>query len=841
MKRSMISMKTILAVALLAAFVVPLRLLAAGHDISSVRYAPSQFSTAGPTTIAYNGNRFLTLWRMSDHIYGSLADPSGRTPAPAFPAIPFAVSSTAPQLTAAGSGYLAIWNHESVPALGTFNAAGVLERRVAIDDEPFVAPRLAFNGTNILVVSQVGAHARTPTEVAVSVYDLTGRLVNRFPLPILIYEQYAVTSIGGDFAVVTAGGAGINEWRVANDGTIRSTLQIEPPPPQPASLYEISVAAKNGRVAVAWTQGQFTTVSTAVIQPDGSIVRSLLAKGLGPAWRPAILPVDAGFAVVWNEQRTPSQSYVVAALLDGGGAPLGARPVDLAIGPSFNAAASSGKTMALTVFPVSARHAQLLLADVDPTGIVPHAPLSISDTAVRQPSPAVAGNGAGFTAAWLEPEEESQTAVAGRVNAMGEALDGPGVTVGHLVQPATPPAIAHGASGELMVWSANNQLVAARLTPFATTLDTTPIVIAPLSFPASASYSVAWNGSRFFVLWVDGAQLFEAFVGPDGIATPRRPLGIQLLPRPPLEPDVAWDGRQFIVVYGEPPPNCADYTCSWADGVRVLRVSADGIALDTNPLRIPGSHLRAHVASSGTESLIALDSITSFSAMIVRDDGGALHLGTEMQLFSWVNWLDTSSSDVAWTGSMYVVAWRYDFTQSRPGGVYYQTLPGWIGVSRITRSGVPFGSLFTPTAGPPAYETLPLSNISVAANDAGAVAMVISEMAPPTYEPRARLYLMSEMAPMPLPPRPPRNVVAYRGGENTLITWQSDGPQDGFVIEASSGGPWWSFALTLDIRSTTTPLGPYYRFRVRAIGPGGLSEPAAATVVIVDRHRAARR
>ncbi|MEA2328180.1 MAG: hypothetical protein QOE68_3139, partial [Thermoanaerobaculia bacterium] len=670
-------------------------LLAAGHDVSPVRYAPYGFGVTN-ASVAYSGNRFLTLWPMSFHIYGSLADPSGGTQAPAFPAVPFALTVVL-QLTAAGSGYLAIWNQEGIPTLGTFNSAGVLERGVTLEGDRLAAARLAFNGTNVLVVSQIGAQKT----IAISVYDLTGHLVKQSPLPVVIDESYAVTSIGGNFIVVTAGISGINEWRVANDGTIISTLQIQPPPLPPASsVYDVAVTAQNGRIAMAWTQFHFTRAFSAVIQPDDSIVRFALPSGLGPVTRfVAILPVDTGFLAVWNEQRSVNQPKVVAALLDGGGAPLGKGPTDIANG-IFTAAASSGKAIALTLFTPDVAQMSMLIADVDTSGIAPRAPVPVTITPVRQLLPDVAGNGAGFTAAWLDFPRDSPSAVAGRVDAMGEALDGPGITVGDVDvgdvdQPATAPAIAHGSFGELMVWSAHRNLVAARLTRFGSTLDTAPIVIAPLSFPASATYSVTWNGSRFFVVWADGAQLFGAFVGPDGIATPRRPLGIQI-PSFPLAPDVAWDGRQFLVVYGERASLICFGCTPWADKVRLLRVSSGGIAIDTTPLRIPGFHFRAHVASSGAESLIALDG-NDISAMIVRADAGPLQLGPEIPLF---HWADIFNSDVAWTGSQYVVAWRYEFVQTRPGGFFLQTRPGWIGVSKISPFGVPLGSFFAPTGGP---------------------------------------------------------------------------------------------------------------------------------------------
>jgi len=807
--------------AALAAFLVPLSLAAAGHDVSSVRYAPSALY-AGAPAIAFNGNHFLTLWAMSFHIYGSIADSTGTALAPAFPAVPFALSNVL-QLTAAGSGYAAIWNQDTKPFLGSFDANGTLVRRVAVQGDSFVAPRTASNGTNILVVDRNAG-------IAGSVYDLNGRSVGGFPLPVFVSDSFAVTTDGSDFIVVTAGRSGINEWRVAADGTIVSTSVIEAAPLHPNSVYDIAVAAKNGRIAMAWTQRGFTTVSSAVIQPDGRITRYALASGLGPVSGVAILPVDAGFLVAWNEQRTLTQVKVVAALLDGSGAPIGVRPADLGDGP-FTSAASSANAVAVTLF--TAAQTAILAADVNANGISPRTPVPIAVTPVRQLFPVVAGNGAGFTAAWLDWSADTHNAAAGRVTPRGEALDGPGINLGETGPPGTPLAIAHGPSGELIVWTANGHLVAGRLTPFGVALDATPIVIASLPFPSSVTCSVAWNGSRFFVVWTDGTRLIGSFVGSDGVATPPRVIGIQLPPNTfPIEPDVAWDGRQFIVVYGEVPPHvCVEGCIPQAVDIRVLRVSADGIAIDTDPVRIPGFHAHAHVASSGTESLIALDSNTDTSAMIVREQNFLLQLGPEIPLFHWLN---TFGSDVTWTGSLYVVAWRYEFLQ---------TQPGWIGVSRISQQGVPFGSLYTPAAGP-AENASPLSTPSVASNDAGEAAVVISEMAPPTYVARGRLYLMSELAPMPVAPRPPRNAVMERTGAKITMSWQSDGPNDGFFIEASSdsGRNWFPAAVTAGEGITILSGYPAsYLFRVRAIGPGGLSEPAAATVVIVDRRRAVRR
>lgn len=60
------------AFALLLTLVVSFSAGAAGHDVSAVRYAPSGFGV-GPSVIAANGSRFLTVWSG----YGGFAAANG--------------------------------------------------------------------------------------------------------------------------------------------------------------------------------------------------------------------------------------------------------------------------------------------------------------------------------------------------------------------------------------------------------------------------------------------------------------------------------------------------------------------------------------------------------------------------------------------------------------------------------------------------------------------------------------------------------------------------------------------------------------------------------------------
>jgi hypothetical protein len=259
-----------------------------------------------------------------------------------------------------------------------------------------------------------------------------------------------------------------------------------------------------------------------------------------------------------------------------------------------------------------------------------------------------------------------------------------------------------------------------------------------------------------------------------------------------------------------------------------MRVSATGDAIDAVPVRIAGVHISAHVASSGTESLIALDAGLDTTTMIVREEGGALQLGPEVPIF---HWFYSLPSDVTWDGAAYDVGWRYPATS---------TMPGWLGVSRISRSGSLIGSFFTAAAGAP-DSLFPPAGPSIATNDAGEFALVTSDAMSPSSVARAHLYLMSEFAPRPATPPAPRNAVSYLGGSKARIEWQSDGGADGFLLEESLdfGLHWFRVdALAPEVRTVTVPATVGNQFRVSAFGPGGLSAGTITSIGSAQRHRA---
>ena len=115
-------------------------LFAAGIAISAMRTAPANIafhSNGANPAVAFNGNRFLTIWQIAGHVYGELADPARGTKSDAFPVLIDAHYTYPLQLIAAGGGYLAAWNEDEQPYVAMLTSEGAVEQRIRLDSPKF--------------------------------------------------------------------------------------------------------------------------------------------------------------------------------------------------------------------------------------------------------------------------------------------------------------------------------------------------------------------------------------------------------------------------------------------------------------------------------------------------------------------------------------------------------------------------------------------------------------------------------------------------------------------------------------------------------------------------------
>jgi hypothetical protein len=450
--------------------------------------------------------------------------------------------------------------------------------------------------------------------------------------------------------------------------------------------------------------------------------------------------------------------------------------------------------------------------------------------------PVLAANDREFIASWIEQGAKTRAVLAGRIDHQGQPEDGAGIALGGNIGPH--PAIVRGASETLVAWSNSDGIFAARITPSGVLLGTTPVDVATSAY--SAPVAATWDGSRYFVIWSDNQQqLTGAFVSPDGSVTTATVFMKAAATDRVFEPDVAWDGHEFIVTYAtgfDASQICSPCT-AFPDTIHLMGVSPSGAAIDPVPIRIAGTHLRAHVASSSAGILIVLDAAHDISTIQVQDVNGVLQLGSEVPLF---HWFDHVSSGLAWDGAAYTIYYRYFAT---PDGA------SWIGTHRITDSGMSLQRRWV------AAQTVGNNNFtdwwgpSVATNNLFETALVISEVAPGSNIPRARLYFGRETTAWHGLPGAPHDAVSHWSGGTASIEWQSGAPVDlspvgGFLIEMSTdSGTTWTTAhvTTADEHSWTTAASAGQQFRISAIGGGGISDGTITTIHSEPRRHAERR
>jgi hypothetical protein len=174
--------------------------------------------------------------------------------------------------------------------------------------------------------------------------------------------------------------------------------------------------------------------------------------------------------------------------------------------------------------------------DISPPAIVPH-------TATIYPSsPTLAGAGGNFICTWSQPWLNTMEANYG-----------------------------------------NSDVVLRRLTPGGQLLDSACIVVSN-SANAQIEPSVASDGSNFLAVWTDFRPntpevycVRGVLVGPQG-----RPLGpaFTIGPRRSNRPMAAYGGGCYLIAWSDS-----------ADGINAARVSADGVLLDSTPMRVGADHI----------------------------------------------------------------------------------------------------------------------------------------------------------------------------------------------------------------------------------------------------------
>lgn len=804
------------AAALLLTLVASFSAGAAGHDVSTVRYAPSGYTVGPAEAIGFNGSRFLTVWAMAGHGYGSLTDPA--TGISSGPFLLPGVSGSPAQMIRWGDGFMSLWWSVDHLDIVTLTANGGVERVARIGRSSWT-PRVATNGRQLLIVDNVNnVDTNWTSTIYASLYEPDGTLLTRTALPAAAVSGIDAARAGGAYAIATAGQFGVRFFRLDDGGTITADVELQGPS-QPWRAMQIALAGDAAHAVVAWTMFNSTIGYTTSVgsRNDVAPLQSLPVKDARIGIR--IVPTASGYLMLWNDN-----NQVAGVRANTAGQILDTAEIPIMAGILGDAAAGDDHFAVVTAavpFSYSSPAAlSVLIGAVQPQGLNTSLADFPTTTAARQEQPVIASDGVDYVAAWLEHDGTDVIAMIGRVTRSGTPLDGPGVALPVPGKSIWNVSIARGpGSDALVVVSAPQGLFAFRWSSRAGLLDASPIVLA--AFGAPYGTAVAWNGSRYLVVWSGGSSssLTGRFIGSDGAlsAAIAIPMATAAFAGEPRGTAIAWDGQQFLVASGIAPAficNLSACPTIPAEEVRLARAAADGSLLDAAPYRILDS-TSARIATSGSEFLVALTSPGGITTVVVHGAATGLSVSAPAMTIP-----DGGSFDVTWDGANYDIAWT--------------GFGDWLRLTYLNRSGDVLQTRFT---------TASVTGVpSAAANGAGDVAIGIAEEAPPSGLTRARMYASSELQPAPPPPAAPTYAISHLAGHNALLQWDGNAP--GFLVEMLFHPNVWGPVQRVkgDVHEATVYANPGYFFRIRAYGPGGTSPDGAITSVGSDhRARAVRR
>lgn len=504
---------------------------------------------------------------------------------------------------------------------------------IGADVSPGTEPRVAFNGTNYLVVWE----GRNPENLYQS--NIWGQRVSRSSgvreaRPFVIasgeYQDFALASANGVWLVVYAGWGSdatkgdILGVRVSAEGQV---LDASPFAISSGANDEQQVAVgSNGTdFLLAW-QDQDLGLRGVRVSPSGAVaatVTSLSAKPYYPAGA-QVTSDGEHFLVVWYD----APDYPKSAGLYG--------------------------------------------LRVDANGGLVGTPFLISDQSIVTPWRA-AFDGTRYMVVfgdWLYNDTGGSDWVvqAVRVGADGAVLDPTPLPLAKLDKSdLAQPTVAREGNGFRVAWDSGAGLYSRTVTTDGTPSPVTTQLNRP--FSSQGAPAVAFDGHKFLTVWEDSSSgvtnIFMARVFPDG--TSPDGAGVPLVARPTAQraPAVTFDGTSFVVAWEDERSGNSD--------IYAARVGTDGSFLDPDGFRVadsPGEEQSPVLASDGHGGVLAAweaNGATAGELFGARISGGTVTpLSGSLSGQASVPYVYEHARNltVSYGGGSYLVAW----VDNRKGG-----------------------------------------------------------------------------------------------------------------------------------------------------------------------------
>ena len=300
-----------------------------------------------------------------------------------------------------------------------------------------------------------------------------------------------------------------------------------------------------------------------------------------------------------------------------------------------------------------------------PAGVV-----LVSDPSRALNRPSLVSNGTGFLVAFDDTRAAAGDIYASRLNSNGVSLDPAGFLVSaNPVSGQSDASIAFDGTNYLIAWqdtrSDAGDIYAARVAPSGRVVGRLSIVVSD-GVGAQRFPSVAFDGTNFLVVWSDtrsGAfDIYGARVSKAGAVLDTAGIPISVSAGPQDLPDVAWNGTRYLVVWQD--------LRNGPDDAYGTRVTAGGIVQNPSGIRISSPTATAErfitVNSNGSAFLVAWGderNATGPDLYAARvDDAGTVLDPTGRQIA--VASGSQTAATIAHDGTNYLLTW----TDSRSGG-----------------------------------------------------------------------------------------------------------------------------------------------------------------------------
>ncbi|MEW6434877.1 MAG: cadherin-like domain-containing protein [Myxococcota bacterium] len=548
---------------------------------------------------------------------------------------PVWTQASPPDVASDGSNFLVVWQDRRDGLSDDIYGARVTGAGLVMDtagiaistaDGAQVAPRVAWDGANFVVVWQDG---RGATQDIYAARVSTGGVV-RDPAGIV------VSAASGDQRRPDIAGTGTSSfvaWEDTrngpnNDDVYGARLNASAGVQDALGIGVATAAGDQHAPAVAWdgtnvlvawedTRNGTNDVYAGRISPAGTPLDSsglAVSAGAGEQTQPSATFTGTHFVVAWRDERGASPDIYACRVSTAGVAldtPSGL-VVTTAAGVQTSPTTARAGTNAIVAYR-DAVDGNLKGVRINGMGNVldgtPVTLAAVASNAAGGGTPSLAYSSTNGLLTW---DEQGSFGDVQRARPLTPSLMGPGAafTVSMAPNAQRAPAIAWGDTGALLVWAdfrggVDFDVYGARLDRTGAVLDATGIAVAT-GASRQDEPDVAWNGTDYLVVWehgdATGADLQAARVSAAGAVVDTTPIDVSSAVGAQRDPAVAAVGTDFLVAWTDGRASAS------APDVFAARVSGAGVVQDATGIPVSaaaGAQTNPAVVFDGTDALVA--------------------------------------------------------------------------------------------------------------------------------------------------------------------------------------------------------------------------------------------